>query len=473
MKAQAKIRQHQTKPLRLRFKKKSYWMGSLLLAAALCATFLAIMSAQVGLIAFGVLIVVCAGYYEVIQRRFWEHAQDFKLRQIREKHDGLVREVTRNQGDIAALKTGILKTAEKIERQEQALRETRNRFVPREDMKGIVENLRDTAARPRSSGFSNDVLNLESMPRALKNTALPDLEAADTAPIADNDIHADIHDAWPKKRTPPIVSRAANDGGRDDVPEYSDMVVRELVHHAIRNQSVEVFLQPIVRLPQRKTRFYEMFARIRAKPGLYLPAHKYMSVATGDALMHDIDSLLLTECLQIIQKTAHVERATPFFLNITTETLTNGAFMRRLLAFLAKNRHLSQRLVFEIRQSDFEGMSPGALEILRGLGRLGCALSIDHVESLNFDLKFLQTLKVRFIKIEALGFMKKARHDTGYRDLLNMKRKMEGNGIGVIIEKVESEFVLKELLDFDITYGQGHLFGKPDLQGAYRQRNVA
>lgn len=71
MKAQAKIRQHQTKPLRLRFKKKSYWMGSLLLAAILCATFLAIMSAQVGLIAFGVLIVVCAGYYEVIQRRFW------------------------------------------------------------------------------------------------------------------------------------------------------------------------------------------------------------------------------------------------------------------------------------------------------------------------------------------------------------------------------------------------------------------
>ena len=38
---------------------------------------------------------------------------------------------------------------------------------------------------------------------------------------------------------------------------------------------------------------------------------------------------------------------------------------------------------------------------------------------------------------------------------------MKRNGLDLIIEKVEDDAVLVELLDHDVTLGQGYLFGAP------------
>lgn len=188
--------------------------------------------------------------------------------------------------------------------------------------------------------------------------------------------------------------------------------------------------------------------------------------------MNKIDHLLLMQCLTSIKNSAQVDNATPFFINITTATLSSALFMKQVLGFLSKNRDLAQRFVFEIKQSDFDNMQPAILEILRGLARLGCSMSIDHVEKMDFDLKFLQVLKVRFVKVNAAELIENTRTEKAFASLIRFKRKLEGNGIGFIAEKVEDEPTLKEILDFDIHYGQGYLFGRPDLQGAYKVKSA-
>jgi cyclic-di-GMP phosphodiesterase TipF (flagellum assembly factor) len=259
----------------------------------------------------------------------------------------------------------------------------------------------------------------------------------------------------------------------DDKPIFSRSLVQSLIHNAIRAKRVDVFVQPIVRLPQRKTRFYEVFARIRAGAGLYLQADEYMELARSEELMPEIDTLLLMESLSIIQRSAHIDRAAPFFINVTTETLGNVAFMRRLLGFLTANRDLAPRLVFEIQQADFEDLKPAMLEIARGLARLGCTFSMDNTHRFDFDIKRLQILNVRFVKIPAQAMLKALARDSDFVTLRRAKTQLESNGIGVIAEKVESEIMLKKLLDYDLNYGQGYLFGKPDLQGAYKERKSA
>jgi cyclic-di-GMP phosphodiesterase TipF (flagellum assembly factor) len=252
--------------------------------------------------------------------------------------------------------------------------------------------------------------------------------------------------------------------------ELSDSAVKQVVGDAVKSERIEVFLQPIVRLPQRKVRFYELYARVRARPGLYLAAERYLKVAQETQAMRDIERLLLTECLDIIRETAALERAVPFFVNITPETLTNQPFMNRLLAFLGNYRTLGARLVFEMTQKDFHSLPKAAAKIMQALGQLGCAFSIDHVRNMDFDVPALQLLKVRYIKISATDMIAKTRSDQGFLEMQRIKRKLEGNGISLIVEKIESEHVLKELFDFDLNYGQGYLFGKPDLQGAYQEK---
>ena len=52
--------------------------------------------------------------------------------------------------------------------------------------------------------------------------------------------------------------------------------------------------------------------------------------------------------------------------------------------------------------------------------------------------------------------------------MVRRKRRLEMNGIEVIIDRVESEPELLELLDYEVNFGQGFLFGRPDLEGVYK-----
>jgi cyclic-di-GMP phosphodiesterase TipF (flagellum assembly factor) len=45
----------------------------------------------------------------------------------------------------------------------------------------------------------------------------------------------------------------------------------------------------------------------------------------------------------------------------------------------------------------------------------------------------------------------------------DLKRTMARHGIQLIAEKIESEAKLLEVLDLDVDYGQGYLFGEPQL----------
>ena len=40
---------------------------------------------------------------------------------------------------------------------------------------------------------------------------------------------------------------------------------------------------------------------------------------------------------------------------------------------------------------------------------------------------------------------------------------MDVAGVDLIVEKIETEQMLVELLDYDIDFGQGYLFGEPRL----------
>ncbi len=261
-----------------------------------------------------------------------------------------------------------------------------------------------------------------------------------------------------------ITNKAANDQDPFDGSNLSDLVVTELLHHAVRSERIDIFTQPIVRLPQRQVRFYEIYARIRVKPGTFLPATRYMALAQQDNLTDEIDTILLTHCLQSIKKTQKEQGATPYFINITSATLKNTAFMNNLLKFIAANRSLAPRIVFEIQQEDFMNLPMPLMQILLGIAQLGCAFSLDHVTDVDFDIAFLQKNNVQFIKIDADWMLGEMETDRSYTDMVRLKRKLESNGIRIIAEKLETEASMVELLDYDLHYGQGYLFGRPAPQ---------
>lgn len=370
------------------------------------------------LAALGVICVAIASvmYEERRQLATRNKNIDTQLETMDESVQNLTVRERQNRSDIERLKSDVMTI-----RQERAI---------------------EASERAAQNVFSKPIIEAQSSPRAIR-PGVRVTKSTMQAPHRDPNYNASDYDF------------------------VSDVIVQELLNHALDQKRIDVFVQPIVRLPQRQARFYEMYARIRAKAGLYLPASRYMKVAEQDNLNGRIDDLLLLHCLQTIEESAHLDKATPFFININSQTVRNGAFMKRLLGFIAKNRSLAKRMIFEISQSDFNSLEPALLEIMRGLGKLGCAFSLDHIEDIStFDIENLQRHKVRFIKMRADILLSS-------KEAERTKRTLEGNGVGVIIERIEKEEQLRSLTDMDVHYGQGYLFGKPELEGAYKDRSRA
>jgi cyclic-di-GMP phosphodiesterase TipF (flagellum assembly factor) len=242
--------------------------------------------------------------------------------------------------------------------------------------------------------------------------------------------------------------------------EADDDTLLEIVREGLRNNRVDLFVQPIVSLPQRKRRHYECFSRIRSADGGMITPEQYLAIAEREGLIGAIDNMLLFRSLQLVRKIQKRENM-GLFMNISEHTLADADFFREFVAFLAGNRELAPRLIFEFAQAHVERHGASVMLELERLARLGFRFSMDQVTHLNLDLDALGARHFRFIKLDAGKLLEHTRSETERLDMRAFKRALDRNGIDLIVEKIETEPMVLELLDLPIDYGQGFLFGEP------------
>ena len=262
----------------------------------------------------------------------------------------------------------------------------------------------------------------------------------------------------------------------DDVvtTHYSEAVTEALIDFAIEKASVDVFLQPVVTLPQRKMVMMEVFARLRAGNGQSLSASQYMEIAKEKKLQVRLDNLLLKQGLLAIENDASRAIDVSYMLNIGESSLQDGAFMKDVLAFLKGKPHLAPHLIFEIAQSDLIQMKDTSRFVLNSLAKLGCGVSMDQVENPHIDRAQLRDLGVQYIKISSARLQEFAKSDEGVAVMRRVQAGLSQEGIVMIADKIETDAILCEILDLEIQYGQGYLFGKPDRESVYdRSRKQA
>jgi cyclic-di-GMP phosphodiesterase TipF (flagellum assembly factor) len=237
--------------------------------------------------------------------------------------------------------------------------------------------------------------------------------------------------------------------------------VLEAVRDGLKADRVDLYLQPIVELPQRKRRYFECFSRIRTSESETVVPNQYIAMAEREGLISAIDNMLLFRCVQLIRKTRQRRYRVGFFCNIAPHTLIDTKFFSEFVQFMTANEELSSSLVFEFAQADRLDQEMPVIEELDRLASHGFRYSVDQVTDFNVRPARLASRHVGFVKLDAEATMVKIREEG--LDLGALRRSSEAHDIEVIVEKVESENDLVELLDFGIEYGQGFLFGEPRL----------
>jgi len=260
-----------------------------------------------------------------------------------------------------------------------------------------------------------------------------------------------------RRRAPRAVtgpSAPPRDVGDDDE-------VLDLIHDSLEHSRIDVYLQPVVSLPQRKPTFYETFSRLRSSEGAEIEPAKYLAVAERTGLITAIDNNLLFRCVQLVRRTQRRNLKLGFFCNISPHTLRDTSFFPEFIDFMERNERLAPSLVFEFAQTDFASHDGGVRANLGRLADMGFRFSIDQIETLDLDVGELVDRQVSFLKVEADALL--ARLVDGGLDVHRLLRMLDRAGIYLIVEKIESEAQVVELLDYGIDFGQGYLFGAPRL----------
>ncbi len=250
----------------------------------------------------------------------------------------------------------------------------------------------------------------------------------------------------------------------DDVTDLSpeDKAMLERVRNAIEADRLELYLQPIVSLPQRKPRFFEAFSRIRdTKTGVLRPAD-YLDAAERANRIGVIDNMILLRSVQAL-RTLNVRGGFfSVFCNISPATLYDTEFFAHFTDFLEANADLAQRLVFEFTSPAVQMMHPRVQENLSAIADKGFTFSIDHVHNLDLDWQDLRARNFRFVKAPSSLLIRASRSDeAAVAQLRNIRKRLADAEIDLIAEKIELESHMPEILQLGIDFGQGNLFGAP------------
>jgi len=323
-----------------------------------------------------------------------------------------------------------------------------------ERIQGVAGEINELGALVRQLAVS--VANHEDMLLSLSLSAVtpapvskPDHEPPKNPPFS-----ADDRNTTAAAPTPAVIAAAP-------APSSNQAHILAAVKNAIEESRIDIYLQPMVTLPQRKVRFYEAVTRLRDDKDQIVAADDFIPVAEATGQIGRIDHMVMLRCVQVLRRLMVRNKDVGIFCNVAASTLGNPTSFAQCLDFLEANRALAPSFVLEFKQATFRNLGPIETEHLAALAQRGYRFSIDHVTDIRIEPRELADRGVRFIKVPAALLLDQTQtsasdiHPSDLSDLLGRF------GIDLIAERIEGERAVVDLLDYDVRFGQGFLFAPP------------
>jgi cyclic-di-GMP phosphodiesterase TipF (flagellum assembly factor) len=241
----------------------------------------------------------------------------------------------------------------------------------------------------------------------------------------------------------------------------SEEAASELLRKTIDEGRIEILLQPIVTLPQRKIYAYEVLSRLKTSKGETLLPEDFLGYMQKGMLGITFDTLVLYRAAQLVRRMQTRNKEIGVVVNLCASTLAGGEEFSSLVEFLAANRALSSSLTLEISQGAYQKMGAPEFENMHAISQLGFSFSLDQVRDLRFDIKGLFDRGFRFVKVSGGVLLDRNialpanAHPANFSDLLARQ------GIMLVADRIEAEAAVIDLLDYGVPFAQGFLFASP------------
>jgi cyclic-di-GMP phosphodiesterase TipF (flagellum assembly factor) len=157
----------------------------------------------------------------------------------------------------------------------------------------------------------------------------------------------------------------------EDAVDYA-----RIVRNALSSDRLELCLQPLVTLPQRRTVAYEATLQLRAEGEATALRGELRRLAQAASLTFDLDMTLVRRAVQVMRVLRARERDVDIVCAVAASTLADERFGDELDAAAEGDATLKAKLLLDIAAADWDAAPAGAL---RAATAKGCHLAPDIV----------------------------------------------------------------------------------------------
>lgn len=225
---------------------------------------------------------------------------------------------------------------------------------------------------------------------------------------------------------------------------------------ALVKDDFTLFFQPIVKINNKKTEFYEALLRLKDENQLISPG-EFIPIAEKFGIMPQIDRWVVGKVIATIKQTPGIK----IFMNLSATSLADESLLKFIEDSIYDSGIEFSRIGFEITETV-------AITDLKLTGRWishlkskGCCFALDDFGSGFNSFAYLKHLLVDKLKLDG-SFIRTLDREPAQRAFVEaMQQLAQALGVETIAEFVENEYVFEALKEIGVNYGQGYYLGKP------------
>ena len=235
-----------------------------------------------------------------------------------------------------------------------------------------------------------------------------------------------------------------------------------VISQALSEGRVEVHLQPIVQLPQRRTRGYEALVRLRVDEQTLLLPEQFLAIVEERGFGPTLDALVLTRALAIARHLGTKDGYLFVSCNFSAATWNSAKALSTLSRILDKYRDHADHLIIEMPQTVFRALEPTCLGFLGAMSANGVRFALDQLVDLRLDPAALHDRGVRFVKAPAALLLAdsvgRAATDIAASDLSALLARAS---IALIADEISDDPTVADMIELGIGLAQGLVFSPP------------
>jgi len=259
-----------------------------------------------------------------------------------------------------------------------------------------------------------------------------------------------------------------------DEPVFSSLADRQAVerrastyrslHRALEARELGVAYQPVVNLRSGDAEGLEALLRWRTRDGLQIGPEEIVPIAEETGLIGPLGQWVLDEALSTAAgRSAALGRPIGVAVNLSARQFGDPDLVAAVARTLECHHVPPSQLAIEVTES-LAVDEKRAARIFAELRALGCRVGLDDFGTGQSCLSYLRSLPIDFIKIDRSFVVELDRDRRAQRLVQTIVALARDLGLVTVAEGVETEAQRLAAADAGCEYGQGYLFGRPELE---------